>query len=517
MEEEEHKREENFRGYTKEDHSLKFYKKYFLNLIFGENERKINHNLDIILNNELADDLWDFSSFYDRILEQKEVMKNHFKFRDPVEIIKEKLSSFFMVDKKNYAKGLRILEKLAGGSPRIKFKKCWNMGTPRFRTDGEGSEKITIPKDDYISSYKRKQNQQKVRLSNVKNKLRESIKAEQLVPVLLFEELEKHFPVKDYKILLKAEKLGVIQRVLTLMDRLVQSGLVDNKQRMEKQNIQLENKLYYDSNEDDSEDEMGGMGGFGGMGGLFGMMSRRKRKKNVTLNALKRRRGESVVDHSLLANLMDKLGSLGYESLELFSLVFQKNGLLRHRKTMTKVLKSMFNYVRAKRFDFRELRAIFEIFERKINFIQNKLNLLKAKYSSVYQMRMNYQSRANRKRATDLLLSYRERFNKKTRFLRIVIRHKVQLFKEVFETLYAKTFSDSMKTSSQHVKMCLQNEQLTGESGRSNRRRHHFPFALPGLLRAELDGRVQFDSRRDPQASFLQKCASAAASGLGRN
>ena len=513
LEEEEHKREENFRGYSKEDLSLKFLKKHFMENIFGECERKINHNLDIILSNELSEDLWDFSSFYDRILEQREIMKNHFEFRSPVQVIKQKIASFFVSDKRNFNKGLRMLEQLAGGSSRVHFRRIWRTGDPRFRTDGDGSEKIVIPKDEYMSNYRKRQNLQKMKLGELKKELRGSIKAEQLVPVILFEELEKHFPVKDYKILLKAEKLGVIQRMLTLMDRLVRSGLVDNKQRIEKQSIQLENKMYYDNNEEDSDDDMGG--GFGGMGNLFGMMSRRKRKKNIALNALKKRKCESVVDHSLLANLMDKLGSLGYESLELFTLVFQRDGLLRHRKTMEKVLKSMLNYVRLKKYDYRELQSIFEIFEKKICFIQNKLDTIKAKYASIFGLRRGYKSKLNRARAGRLLQSYRRRFVKWTGFMRVVIRHKVQLFKQVFETLYEKTFSETTQLPSQHVKMCLQNEELTGKWP-SNPRRHHFAAALPGLLGRQLGGRQPPHQGLDDPAAVLQGPARPAPSALGK-
>ena len=458
MEEEEVRREENYRGMNRDDLGVTFLKKYYLTPLFSECERKISHNLGLILNNELADDLWDFFSFYDRILEQREMIKKKVNIVNPVEIARMKIKEFFVSNKENYNKALRILEKLAGGDSKVKFSSLMNKETPRFRTPGHGKERIKrLETDDYVSSFQKRINQEKRMLGNLKQKLRKSIKAEQLGVVLLFEQLEAYFPLKDYKILLKADKYAVINRILNLMNRMTKSGLIDNKIRMEKEDIQLENKLYYDTKDDDSDDEMGGYGG------LFSMMGRRRKKKNLTLNALKNRKYESVIDHSLLANLMDKLNSVGYDELEFFRMIFNRNGILRHKKTMEKVIKNMVNSIKIKNFKFEFMRDILQIFENKICNIQEKLDNLKEKNRFIYAKRNEYKNKNNRKRATELLKKYSKRFDRLTRFLKIIVNHKVKLFKSVFEILYEKKFSDVKQISSQHVKMCLQREDLTGK------------------------------------------------------
>jgi hypothetical protein len=458
LEEENNKREENFRGMSREDSQLTFYKKYFLNPMFEECERKIAHNLDIILKNRLSNDLWDFTKFYDRILEQKEMLEGHYSICNPIEIISQKMSEYLRQNSTNYNNGLRIMEDLAGGSSEVNFYKLNTMETPRYRTPGHGREKIKRSDDDYISSYKQKQNLQKKKLGNLKEALRKSIKAEQLSVVLLFEQLESNFPLKEYKILLKAEKLAIIQRILRLMNRISRSSLVNNKDKMEKEDIQLENKMYYDSKDDDSDDDIGF-----GMGGMFSMMSRRKRKKNKTLTALKKRRQESVIDHSLLANLMDKLNSVGYDQLEFFNLIFQQNGLLRHKKTMEKVLKNMFKFIQIKNYNFNHMRAIFEIFENKINSVQEKMNMMKAKYDSINLKRKSYKTKTNKNRASILLNKYKDKFERLTSFQRIIVNHKSNLFANVFQTFYSKMFKNLEESSNQHVKKCLQNGDLTGK------------------------------------------------------
>jgi hypothetical protein len=451
------KREENFSRMSKEDLSVTFLKKYCLAPLFSECERKIAHNLDIILNNELHQDLWDFFTFYDRILELRKMLEGRLDLINPVEVSRVKMKEFFVKDKKNFNKALRIMEKLADGESKVHFKSMMNVETPRFRNPGEGNERIKpVDPESYLTSYQKKRNTQKQMLGYLKEKLRGSIKAKQLGAVLLFEQLEANFPLKDYKILLKAEKHAVIWRMLSLMDRVVKSGLVSNKKMMEKQDIQMENKLYYDLRDDDSDDELGGFSG------MFSMMNRRRRKKNVTLMALKERRYQSVIDHSMVANLMDKLNSVGYDQLEFFTMIFQKNGILRHRKTMKKVLENMVQSIKISGFKFEYMRDIHDIFENKIGIVQSKLDELKTKYKTIYNKLDEYKNKNNRMRAKTILKKYKTKFVRLTSFLRIIVSHKVSLFKEVFENFYEKKFKNTNEKASTHVKMCLQREDLTG-------------------------------------------------------
>ena len=488
--------------------NFKFYKNYFMQNIFSECQRKIEQNLGVILNQELPDELWDFSSFYDRILEQRSIMKAKFKFDDLVDVMKQQISTFLLSDKKNFFKGLRVIEKLAGGSSKVRFEKIWDAGPPRFRTHGDGSENLIIEADkDKPEDIQMQQE----KLGKIKTKLRQSIKAKQLGAVILFEKLEEHFPVQEYKNLFKAQKIIAIRRVLSLVDRLARSGLVGCRQKMAKHDLDLEKGLLYKQTQNKNDIEIC----IDKRDPIFGLAPNMNCKMNLTVSALMKRRLASVIDHSRLASLLDKLGSVDFDPLEYISLVFEKNGILQHQKSMAKCLGNLFFFVCAKNFDFKILRLIFQIFESKINSIRDKLSSIKSKYKNLFQLRTNYKSKKNRKRAAEVLESYRERFQKSVKFLRVVIGHKEYFAKTVFKSLYRKTFYKSKPLASEHMKMCFENEKILGEFA-INSRRHHFFAAFPRLLKPKLGPCASFDSKFDDPQALLPKRSGQVQSLLGK-
>ena len=59
---------------------------------------------------------------------------------------------------------------------------------------------------------------------------------------------------------------------------------------------------------------------------------------------------------------------------------------------------------------------------------------------------------------------YKNKFIRLTSFMKIIVGNKVSLFKRVFQTFYKKKFNDTNQRANIHVKMCLQDEELTGKS-----------------------------------------------------
>ena len=420
-----------------------------MNRIIQLGEEKVSRNIRTIFQHESSKDLWEFFSFYDRVVEQQRVIQKKVFIRDQVEVATKIIGEMIGENLENYEKGLRMIESLAGGSSRVKFTPLAREETPRFRNQDEGDETLTERQKEKGNeySYVSKEKQRKIILNNLKASHRSDIKPEQIGVAILFSQLEKLFPVKNYKILLSGEKLEIILRNLRLLDKLVRNNMTGDLDKMRLADSKRENKIYYDQDED-SDDEMSNFR-------MFSYSRKKKRTKNTILETLKQRKYSSLIDDKQIANLLEKLSSLGYERLEFFRVIFSFNGLVRHSKSMETLMNNMASYLRSKNFKFNEIRYIFQIFENKLENIRLQTTMLKSKFEYIRDKMATYKNPVNKKRALTLLVKLKARYSSKKRLLAIVEKKKQDLFTKVFSALYKKKFPEEGERVNHNVKSCI--------------------------------------------------------------
>jgi hypothetical protein len=437
-----------------------FFVNHFLDKLFKNCEEKITTNFKMILDNRLWNEIWDFFNFYDRICEQRVMIDNYLKIPCPITLILNEITVFLIKNPNNYFTGIEIMEKLFSF---IKSKPIKNISEeslfPRFRNPSDGYEYINNTTTNSQIENKVKNTKYKNKIHEVKEYLRNSIRAEQLGAVLLFKSLESNFPLNELKIKLKETKMKEIYRILSLLNTIVTSDLVANTRNIKEQNDQLDMILRRVSKDED-EDQFGS----------FMFRKPLRLNKNLPIAALKERKLASVVDHKCVANFINKLGSIGCDELEFYSMIFSNNGLLRHKQTMKSVLDNMFYFVKKKNLEWKYLKSLLEIFEIKIMQVQNRLDIYKKKYKFISDKLLNnkYRSSKNKTRAKEVLGIYKKRFVKLTRFMRLIVGHKRSVFKSIFQTMFKKSISPADKLSSEHVKTCLKSIDITSKQFHTN-------------------------------------------------
>lgn len=448
--------------------NIKFYSKFIIKPLFAQFSQKIKHNLDLIFEGQNGNELWDFFNFYDRIFEQRNMLNKRLTFDSPLIIFKQKLNELLRSTELNYLKGIKFMEELVNFKSSLKWNQKRGKILSRFRPISEGKENPPIflqnefESEYKINQFKKKKKEAKI-LGEIKTWFRNQISAEQLASVVIFKELEKNFPDKKWKILLSKQKEEIIERFFNLINRLIVSGMTQNIERVKNINQSMESE-YYQKLENLNRIEISGENL-----NLFDLRFQSRSqyvKKNVILKALGERAEESLVDHSIVANFIRKLGSLGLSDIRFLELIFQKNHLLRHQQTMQAVKEKMINRIKDKMYSFEYLQEILNVFDNKTKIIDQKLNNLKSKYRFFYQKleKKEYKLRSNQKRAYKLLKRYKERFVKIVKLMKITHKHKSDLFTTVFRNLYEKIFTSKNKLSINHVRQCLEKSELISKS-----------------------------------------------------